>query len=156
MPRLSENVEMYLETIYRLTENGGKGRTRDIAHGWNVSPSSATEMVKRLAELGFVAHEPYHGVVLTKKGEEIGRDIVRKHRLFEVLLVREVGMTLGEASRYACEMEHVVPAEFERWVCSRLGHPRVSPGGEAIPMGACCAPEVRARPASAPRVQGRR
>lgn len=138
MGKLSENVEMYLETIYRLTEHGGKGRTRDIAHGWNVSPSSATEMVKRLADLGYLRHEPYHGVVLTPKGEAIGRDITRKHRLLEVLLVKEVGMSLEKAGRFACEMEHVIPGEFEAWVCARLKHPRKSPGGEPIPPGDCC------------------
>ena len=51
MPRgkLSENVEMYLETSYVLTESGAVARTRDIAHEWNVSQPSATEMVQKLA-----------------------------------------------------------------------------------------------------------
>jgi DtxR family Mn-dependent transcriptional regulator len=141
MPRLSENIEMYLETIYRLTEGGGRGRTNDIARGWKVSPSSATEMVKRLADLGFVRYEPYHGVTLTAKGEAIGRDIVRKHRLLEVLLVKEMRMPLARASEYACDMEHVIPDELEAWACARLGHPRESPGGEPIPEGPCCPPQ---------------
>ena len=135
---LSENVEMYLETIYVLTEQGGRARTTDIARDWKVAPSSATEMVQRLAEKGYVHHEPYRGVELTTKGHRVAEGVVRKHRLLEVLLTREVGLPLDRSAEYACEMEHTLPDEVERWVCGFLGHPRASPAGLPIPAGPCC------------------
>ncbi|HLE96603.1 MAG TPA: metal-dependent transcriptional regulator [Candidatus Thermoplasmatota archaeon] len=138
MSHLSENVEMYLETIYVLTEKGGRARNTDIARDWRVAPSSATEMVQRLAEKGYVRHEPYHGVELTPKGHRIAEGVVRKHRLLEVLLTREVGLGQAKASEYACEMEHTLPDEAEEWICGFLGHPRESPGGDPIPRGECC------------------
>src|SRR5207244_10136171 len=80
---LSENVEMYLETIYVLTEGGAVARTKDIAAEWKVSQPSATEMVQKLAAAGFLHYEPYKGASLTQEGMRIGRDVIRKHRLLE-------------------------------------------------------------------------
>lgn len=129
---------MYLETIYVLTEAGGKARTNDVAQGWGVAASSATEMIQRLAADGYLDHEPYRGVALTEKGHALATRIVRKHRLLEVFLAREVGIKGERASEYACEMEHVLPDEVEAWICRLLAHPAKSPKGEPIPAGACC------------------
>ena len=99
--RLSENVEMYLETIYVLTEGGALARTRDIAQEWHVSPPSATEMVQKLAAAGYLHYEPYHGASLTPSGSVIGRAVIRKHRLLERFLVDVVGGPRGEAAEPA-------------------------------------------------------
>jgi DtxR family Mn-dependent transcriptional regulator len=135
---LSENVEMYLETIYVLTEKGALARTRDIAHDWKVSQPSATEMVQKLAAQGYVAYEPYKGASLTPAGMEIGRQVIRKHRLLERFLVDIVKVPIEEAEESACKMEHVIPAPLEAWVCELLGHPRTSVKDEPIPPGPCC------------------
>jgi DtxR family Mn-dependent transcriptional regulator len=135
---LSENVEMYLETIYALTENGALARTRDIAHDWHVSPPSATEMVQKLAAAGYVNYEPYRGASLTPAGNEIGRSVIRKHRLLERFLVDVVGVPREQAEEPACSMEHAIPPEMERWVCDLLGHPASSVDGRPIPPGPCC------------------
>ncbi|MHB8605188.1 MAG: metal-dependent transcriptional regulator [Thermoplasmatota archaeon] len=136
----SENVEMYLETIYLLTERGERARTQAVAHGWKVAPSSATEMLQRLAGEGLLRYEPYHGVELTARGRAIGEKIVRRHRLLELFLTREVGMTARPAGDFACHMEHVIPDELEAWVCRALRHPRATAAGESIPRGDCCPP----------------
>ena len=44
-------------------------------------------MVKRLAELGLLRHEPYRGIELTPAGERIALEVVRHHRLLELYLV---------------------------------------------------------------------
>lgn len=129
---------MYLETIYVLTEKGALARTRDIAAEWKVSQPSATEMVQKLATQGYLHYEPYKGASLTPQGMEIGRGVIRKHRLLERFLVDVVGIPLADAEESACEMEHAIPAPFEAWVCSQLGHPRTSVTGEPIPPGPCC------------------
>jgi DtxR family Mn-dependent transcriptional regulator len=136
--RLSENVEMYLETIYVLTEQGALARTRDIAHDWHVSQPSATEMVQKLAAAGFVHYEPYKGASLTQAGTEIGRSVIRKHRLLERFLVDVVGLPAEEAEGPACSMEHAIPPAMERWVCDLLGHPATGVDGRPIPPGPCC------------------
>lgn len=130
---------MYLETIYVLTESGSLARTRDIANEWKVSPPSATEMVQKLAAAGFVHYEPYHGASLTPAGQEIGRGVIRKHRLLERFLVDVVGLDAAKAEEPACSMEHAIPPEMERWVCELLGHPSTGVDGKPIPPGPCCA-----------------
>lgn len=135
---LSENVEMYLETVYVLTEHGGKARTTAIARDWKVAPSSATEMIQRLAGAGLLKHEPYKGVELTRRGMDLARGVIRKHRLLECFLQKDVGMDARLADAHACEMEHVIHPMVEEWLCDRLGHPKGTPGGANIPPGPCC------------------
>ena len=137
---LSENVEMYLETIYVLTEKGALARTKDIAAEWKVSQPSATEMVQKLAAQGYLNYEPYKGASLTPEGMRIGTGVIRKHRLLEKFLVEIVRQPPERAEDDACHMEHVIPPEMEAWVCELLGHPRASIKGEPIPRGACCPP----------------
>jgi len=135
---LSENVEMYLETIYVLTEGGTVARTKDIAADWKVSQPSATEMVQKLAAAGYLHYEPYKGASLTPEGLAIGRAVIRKHRLLERFLVDVVGQPHKRAAEDACTMEHVISPELEAWVCAQLGHPDKSLNGEPIPPGDCC------------------
>jgi DtxR family transcriptional regulator, Mn-dependent transcriptional regulator len=135
---LSENVEMYLETIYVLTEGGAVARTKDIAAEWKVSQPSATEMVQKLAAQGYLHYEPYKGASLTAEGMVLGRAVIRKHRLLERFLVDVVGVPKEQAADSACAMEHVIPGQMEAWVCELLGHPRTSLAGEPIPAGDCC------------------
>lgn len=135
---LSENVEMYLETIFVLTEGGAVARTKDIAADWGVSQPSATEMVQKLAAQGYLHYEPYRGASLSPQGLTIGRAVIRKHRLLERFLVDVVDMDKAEATEAACTMEHVMPGEMEAWVCELLGHPPKALDGADIPRGDCC------------------
>lgn len=135
----SEQEEMYIETIYRLTEEGGKAKTTDIAKAWKVAPASATEMVQKLAEQGLVDYAPYHGATLTDDGMREAEGIIRKHRLLTLFLVDVVRMDDAEgAEEFACRMEHVIPDDLEAWVCKKLGHPDETPKGKRIPPGPCC------------------
>lgn len=129
---------MYLETIYVLTEGGEVARTKDIAAEWDVTQPSATEMVQKLAALGYLHYEPYKGASLTPAGLELGRLVIRKHRLLERFLVDVVGQDPAEAAEDACELEHHVPEPMERWVCELLGHPTKALDGAPIPPGPCC------------------
>ena len=134
-PGLSTNVEMYLETIYELTEEGGAAKTTEIASSWDVSPASATEMVQKLAKMGLVDYKPYHGARLSTDGLRAARQIIRKHRLIELFLVEVVGMDADdhEVHDSACEMEHTLPPAVERWMDEQLDHPRVGLHGKPIP-----------------------
>lgn len=134
-PGLSTNVEMYLETIYELTEEGGSAKTTDIASSWEVSPASATEMVQKLAKMGLVDYKPYHGARLSRDGLRAARGIIRKHRLIELFLVEVVGMDAEDPAvhNHACEMEHALPDEVEAWMDAQLGSPRVGLHGKPIP-----------------------
>jgi DtxR family Mn-dependent transcriptional regulator len=62
------NREDYLINILRLTEGKNTTKTTELAAFMNVAPASVTEMLKVLANEGFVEYERYHGVMLTERG----------------------------------------------------------------------------------------
>ena len=63
---VSEQMQEYLETIYRLEEEGSVARTGEIAKHLKVMPPSVTDMVQKLEKAGYVTYEPYRGVQLTE------------------------------------------------------------------------------------------
>ena len=73
-----------------------------------------------------------------KKGEEIGKRIIRRHRLTERLLKDILQMTIDEIEEPACRLEHTITEGLEDSICTLLGHPSVCPHGFEIPPGKCC------------------
>ena len=76
---------------------------------------------------------------LTETGLQMGRDVVRRHRLAELLL-RDVLQVSGEpqVEDAACEFEHILRHGLDDQICALLGHPTACPHGSPIPEGACC------------------
>ncbi len=108
---MSENVEMYLKSIYLLSRsNGGPAKTGEISTELGVSPPSVTEMLDRLDEMGLLHHEKYHGARLTPAGEEVARNILRKHCLLERFLLDVLDVHEGFHEQ-ACKMEHALEDE---------------------------------------------
>src|SRR4051812_50200344 len=70
-------MQDYLKAVYRLGQDGPVA-TQRLADELAVAPSSATNMAKRLHELGLVMHEPYHGVTLTEAGRRGALQGVRR------------------------------------------------------------------------------
>jgi DtxR family Mn-dependent transcriptional regulator len=95
---LSQSVQDYLKTIYKLQENGTVSTT-EIAKELNVSGASVTGMLKRLSGMKMVDYNSYKGVRLTDDGEKIALEIIRHHRLLELYLKEMLGFSLGESAR---------------------------------------------------------
>jgi DtxR family Mn-dependent transcriptional regulator len=124
---VSEQMQEYLETIYRLEEEGTAARTGEIARHLKVMPPSVTDMVQKLEKAGYVTYEPYRGVSLTEEGRRLGRRQLEKHRILQAFLQEVCGMDHRAAHEAACDMEHSIPPELEAWcgryLAERLGHP---------------------------------
>jgi DtxR family Mn-dependent transcriptional regulator len=80
--------------------------TSKIAERLAVAPASVSEMVERLARDGLVKHVRYGGVSLTGRGRRAALRVVRRHRLLETFLVRELGMGWGQVHNEAETLEH--------------------------------------------------
>lgn len=119
---VSENVEEYLEAIYRLLERREKLTTTNIAKELKVSPPSVSEMLKKLDERGYLKYEPYKGVVLTSKGRDLGKNILRKHRLIEKFL-DTMGLSKNKIHEEACKLEHSVSKELEKAIEKEIEKP---------------------------------
>jgi len=90
-----------------------------------------------LAE-GYVSEEGA-SLKLTEKGEEIARDIIRRQRLAERLLIDVLELPRHAMDVSACALEHTLSREVEESICTLLGHPKECPHGLPIPAGDCCA-----------------
>jgi DtxR family transcriptional regulator, Mn-dependent transcriptional regulator len=77
-------------------------------------------------------------IELAKEGEEIGRNITRRHRLTERLLADVIEAKGEDVEKVACEFEHIISADVADSICTLLGHPKMCPHGLAIPAGNCC------------------
>ena len=61
-----------------------------IAEAMDVSPGTATSMMKTLAVLGLIEYSPRNGSRLTGPGESLALDILRRHRLVELFLMIKI------------------------------------------------------------------
>ncbi|TFE03030.1 transcriptional regulator MntR [Jeotgalibacillus salarius] len=80
------SMEDYIEQIYLLIDQKGYARVSDIAEALSVHPSSVTKMVQKLDKDEYLIYEKYRGLVLTKKGNKIGKRLVFRHELLEQFL----------------------------------------------------------------------
>src|SRR2546423_8092962 len=84
---VSNAVQDYAKAIWSLAQRSAEPvSTSALAERLHVSPASASAMVKRLAAMGLVEREPYHGVQLTRAGERVALEVLRHHRLLELYL----------------------------------------------------------------------
>ena len=90
-------------------------------------------MLKRMAELGLVEHEPYHGVTLTAAGERVALEVIRHHRLLEPYLAEALGMPWDRVHDEAEVLEHYISEELEERIAAALGDPSHDPHGDPIP-----------------------
>ena len=110
-------------------------------------------MLKRMAELGLVEHEPYHGVALTDSGERVALEVIRHHRLIESYLADALDMPWDRVHDEAEVLEHYISEDLERRIAAKLGDPSRDPHGDPIPSAELdiAADETRRRsPSSSP------
>ena len=125
--------EDYLKAIYTLGSNGVEVSNSALAHHLAVTPASATNMVKKLAELGLVTYEPYQNVELTPSGQKVALEVLRHHRLLELYLHDKLNLPWDQVHAEAEKLEHVLSETLEDAMAAALGNPTVDPHGDPIP-----------------------
>lgn len=128
----SQNVEEYLEAIYRLGGEKGRVNTCDLAEQLGVAPPSVTTMIRRMSRDGLIQHVRYHGITLTALGHEMAVSMIRRHRLSERLLTDVLGMPWERVHDAACKLEHVLTGEIEEKAYQALGEPERCPHGHLL------------------------
>lgn len=106
-------IEEYLETLVRYKEEGRQPKVKDLARDLKISAASVSQMLKKLSKRGLVKYKRYGEVKLTQKGEEMGRSVLRKHRLIEKFLAL-IGINHRKIHKEACVLEHAVSDDVER------------------------------------------
>jgi DtxR family Mn-dependent transcriptional regulator len=134
----SATVENYLKQIYQQTRHApaellppGK-----LAGVMAVAPGTATAMIKTLADDGLVDYEPRSGIRLTPAGQRAALDVLRRHRLIELFLVKVLKLDWSEVHAEAEELEHAISPKVLDRIDQLLGHPQTDPHGDPIPSPA--------------------
>ena len=135
-PALTDAIQDYLKEIYKLQQGEARVSVTALAREQGVAAGSASEMVKKLAALELVDHEPYKGVRLTPAGERVAVEVIRHHRLLELYLAKTLGLHVDDVHDEADRLEHVLSEELEARIDSALGFPTHDPHGDPIPNAA--------------------
>jgi len=114
----SQTLARYLEAIYRIQDEKGAARVRDIAGALGVHKSTVTSALHSLAERNLVNYEPYEAVTLTEEGRAQGRRLADRHRVISYFLRRVLNVDEETAERSACSLEYAMEEDvLERMVC---------------------------------------
>lgn len=123
---LTESMEDYMETIYRLSEEKGYVRAVDISESLNVQASSVTRMIQKLDEAGFVKYERYRNISLTPLGARYGRFLAwRDDTLKRFLRMLNADMGVNEQVE---GIEHYITPDTMSLIANLLTYFTSSPG----------------------------
>ena len=140
---ISFTEENYLKVIHRLSEATTEDiSTNAVAELMQTKAASVTDMLRKLAEKGWVNYQKYQGVRLSVEGEKIALSIVRKHRLWEVFLVDKMGFNWDEVHEIAEQLEHIESDQLINKLDEYLGFPKTDPHGDPIPNKEGILPEL--------------
>lgn len=140
---ISFTEENYLKVIHRLSEATSEDiSTNAVAELMQTKAASVTDMLRKLADKGWVNYQKYQGVRLSTEGEKIALSIVRKHRLWEVFLVDKMGFNWDEVHEIAEQLEHIESDQLIHKLDEYLGFPKTDPHGDPIPNKDGILPEL--------------
>jgi DtxR family transcriptional regulator, Mn-dependent transcriptional regulator len=130
----SSAVEDYCKAIFTLQSRAERPvSTNALAERLGITPGSVSAMLRKLGELGLIAHVPYRGVRLTTEGRLVALEVIRHHRLLELFLAETLDMPWDRVHAEAEVLEHVISEELEELIAAKLGHPTLDPHGDPIP-----------------------
>lgn len=102
---LQESGEMYLETIYVLSQKIGSVRSLDVAEYMNYSKPSISRAMGLLKSGNYILIDAGGYITLTESGLEIAKKIYERHTVITRLLMM-LGVDEETAAEDACKIEH--------------------------------------------------
>jgi len=132
---LTSVEENYLKYMFQLSETTENGivKTNDLAYKLNHSAATVTDMLKKLYAKKLVVYKKYYGASLSKSGLHIAIRVLRKHRLWETFLVKNLKFTWDKIHDIAEQLEHIQSDELVDRMDEYLGYPKFDPHGDPIP-----------------------
>lgn len=119
--RLQESGEMYLETIYTLSQTKNIVRSIDVVEHMGYSKPSVSRAVSLLKQGGYLTVESSGNLLLTETGLQVAQKIYSRHQLLTRMLV-SLGVDPQIAGEDACKMEHVISDETFDALYKHLRH----------------------------------
>lgn len=107
---LQESAEMYLETIYLLSQKRSNVRSIDVAEHMGYSKPSVSRAVGLLKQGGYVTVDRDGFLRLTDEGIAVAAKVFERHTVLSRFLI-SLGVSEATASEDACKIEHVISDE---------------------------------------------
>ena len=107
---LHESAEMYLETIYELSQTRSSVRSIDVAESMGYSKPSVSRAVGLLKQGGYLLMDKDGFLILTEEGIHIAKKIFERHNVLSRMLI-SLGVSQKTAAEDACKIEHVISDE---------------------------------------------
>ena len=107
---LHESAEMYLETIYELSQSQSSVRSIDVAESMGYSKPSVSRAVGLLKQGGYLLMDKDGFLTLTESGIEVAQKIYERHTVLSKMLMA-LGVSKETAAEDACKIEHVISDE---------------------------------------------
>ena len=133
MTDLIDTTEMYLRTILELEEEGHIPMRARISERLDHSGPTVSETVARMEKHGLVSLTSDRHLSLTDEGRTLAIEVMRKHRLAELLLANIIGLEWHLVHEEACRWEHVMSEQVERKILELVSNVEKSPFGNPIP-----------------------
>ena len=105
--QLKESGEMYLETIYVLSQHKGFVRSIDVGEEMGYSKPSVSRAVGILRDGGYITVAHDGGLHLTEAGLEVAQRTYERHTVLSEFFIR-LGVDEETATNDACKIEHVI------------------------------------------------
>ena len=107
---IQESGEMYLESIYVLSQKGAQVRSVDVGEYLGYSKPSVSRAVGLLKSGGYLLMDKDGSLSLTEAGLEVAKKIYERHTFLSSLLER-IGVSAETAAADACKIEHAISDE---------------------------------------------
>jgi len=107
---MQESGEMYLETIYVLSQKSDEVRAIDVGEQLGYSKPSVSRGMSLLKADGLAVTDERGFIKLTPEGEEKAKQIYERHQILSRIL-EDLGVSEKTAAEDACRIEHYISEE---------------------------------------------
>lgn len=135
--------EDYLSAIYKFRDESGEIKPNLLAETLEISNAAVTDMLRKLSTDGFVDYKKYKSIKLTSNGEQYAKNMVRRHRIWEVFLHQIVGLPWDKVHEEAHRLEHSASDDLIDRLEEMCNFPEYDPHGDPIPSKAGKIPKLK-------------
>lgn len=128
---MKPNREEYLTTIFKLNTRKGRTTNKDISQWMRIAPSSVTEMIRKLEGEGLVQIWQNH-IALTESGISLAKNILSKHRLWELFLQQVLHYDWDDVHHQATLLQYATSDQLMERLNAFLNYPPHCPHGGII------------------------
>jgi DtxR family transcriptional regulator, Mn-dependent transcriptional regulator len=127
--------EKYLKAIYQisLSEKLSKATLSELAYYLDLKPPTVLERLRILQEEKLLTYRKSSGIHLTRAGQRLALNVIRRHRIWETFLHKVCKFGWSEVHELAEQLQNVNSEKLIDRIYTLSGEPKFDPHGDPIP-----------------------